>query len=133
MKKIYVSSKLKFIPMWKEVRKNFNVISTWIDIPEGEEDLEQIAICCIEEPRDCDILLLYVEPNDYLKYALMEFGSALCANNTVYIVLNNIDLSKNQKDFTKEDLKDFSSISPAMLNHPNVTLFNSLEEALKRI
>lgn len=87
----------------------------------------------IEEPKDSDLLILYVEPQEMLKYALMEFGSALCANRRVIMVLKDIDLSKPQREITKDDLVNFPSISQAMLNHPNVILYNNLDLAIKTI
>ena len=87
--KIYVSSKVKHALMWKGYRnQGFDIISTWIDEaePGQSNDYADLAKRCIDEIKECDILLLYCEEGEILKGALIEVGAALALNKIVFCV-----------------------------------------------
>lgn len=92
--KIYFASKSAHGSLWKMVRQDYaeiKVVSTWIDECEkGEtEDHSDLWKRCVDEPKTADVLILYVEPGEYLKGALVEVGSAL-SNGVPVIVVGDI-------------------------------------------
>lgn len=83
--KIYIASKAKHRPRWREFRDvmGYDIISQWIDTddeftenPEGL-DYTKLWQACIQDVKDCDVLVLYVEEGEHLKGALVELGVAL--------------------------------------------------------
>ena len=113
--KIYVSSKLVHAPMWQKLRQlGHNIISTWIDeAGEGETtDYSDLARRCINEAAEADVIILYCEPNETLKGALIEVGAALAAGKQVRLV------------------GDCPSISPVFRKHENWSECSTVDEAL---
>ena len=75
--KIYCASKTKHAQMWKDFRSlGSNIISTWIDEAGKGETKDMADLCnrCINECKECDALIVYAEPGDYLKGAFIEMG-----------------------------------------------------------
>ncbi len=115
MVKIYVASKTKHAEGWRFVRKiGMPIISTWIDeAGVGESpDLSDLWIRCIKEASECDILVVYREPEEVLKGAWAEVGAALAHNKQVFAV--GID------EFT-------------IANHPNITSFSNMSTLLMNL
>ena len=115
---IYTASKTKHAPKWIELRgKGYNVISTWIDEhqPGQTENFADLALRCIQEPAKADVTILYCEPGDYLKFALVEVGAALAAGKKIII----IGMGR--------------SLSATMLHHPNIQHVQTIEAALELI
>ena len=95
MAKIYIASKAKHRPRWRALRDSgVNINSRWIDTPDlyigttagdgvSDLDYEKLWIQCIEDVINCDMLILYVEPGEVLKGALVEVGAALAAGRMV--------------------------------------------------
>ena len=85
----YVASKTKHAPMWQELRAaGVPVLSTWID-EAGEDqtvDYAELAERCVREILVADAVLLYCEPGEILKGALVEVGAALAAGKEVRCV-----------------------------------------------
>ena len=84
--KIYVASKVKHAPMWRELRSlGWPINSTWIDESgEGESSsLSDLASRCINEAAEADVLLLYCEPGEVQKGAMVEVGAALASGTPV--------------------------------------------------
>jgi len=89
MSGIYVASKTRHAHFWQDLRgAGAPIISTWIDeAGEGESaDLHDLWDRCISESKDCDVLIVYREPQDVLKGAWVEIGAALAAGRPVYAV-----------------------------------------------
>ena len=87
--RIYAASKVKHAPMWRELRAmGWPIISTWIDeAGEGESgDLSDLAHRCIAEASSADVLLLYCEPGEVQKGAMIEVGAALACGRRVISV-----------------------------------------------
>lgn len=88
--KIYVASKTKHAQMWKDYRSlGANIISTWIDkVRENEPDMDlrDLILRCCNEASQCDFLILYIEPGEILKCALVEAGIALASGKPVIVV-----------------------------------------------
>lgn len=98
---IYVASKVKHAAMWKAVRqyllpKNHAITSTWIDeAGEGETaSYTELATRCISEIAASDVLILYCEPGELLKGALIEVGAALALGKKVAVVGDCESLSR---------------------------------------
>lgn len=87
---IYVASKTKHAPMWRTLRKYAvaPIISTWIDEAGAGEssDIPDLAKRCIDEASRAAATVLYCEPGEVLKGALMEVGAALASGRMVYSV-----------------------------------------------
>ena len=99
--KIYVASKVKHAPMWVAVRqyllpKGHEIVSTWIDeAGEGQTtSYTELARRCIDEISACDVLILFCEPGDLLKGALIEVGAALALGKKVAVVGDCESLSR---------------------------------------
>lgn len=93
MSGIYVASKAKYGYMWLNYRDNENVpiISTWInEYKSGDtSDFSNLWLRCINEASSCSLLVLYAQPNDLLKGALVEVGAALAHDIPVILVGEN--------------------------------------------
>jgi hypothetical protein len=88
-RKIYIASKTKHAARWRDLRASgVNIISTWIDeAGEGEsKDLADLAHRCIAEAANADALIIYAEPGDDLKGALVELGAALVYSVQIFAV-----------------------------------------------
>lgn len=114
--KIYIASKVKYGQQWIELRnKGYNIISTWIDewLPNSTQYIGDLLIRCIKESSECDVLILYCEPYDVLKCALIEVGAALTSGKKVIIVgiCHSVD-------------------SETLYAHPNVYKCEDIETAL---
>ena len=86
MRTIYTASKTVHAPKWRALRAaGYSVNSTWIDEagPGESADLVDLARRCIDEAKAADSLLLYCEPGEVLKGALIEAGAALAAGKVV--------------------------------------------------
>ena len=95
MKTIYTASKTIHAPMWRKLRaEGYNIIATWIDEagPGESESLPDLACRCITEPSDADVTVLYCEPHEILKGALVEVGAALASGRQVRVVGTAVNL-----------------------------------------
>lgn len=89
--KIYVASKTKHAPMWKQLRdEGFPIVSSWIDEAGLEETLDwnDLWSRCINEASTATTLIVYVLPGEILKGALVEVGAALSHNVPIIIIGN---------------------------------------------
>lgn len=94
---IYTASKTKHAAIWRALRASgYAVVSTWIDeAGEGETaDMSELAQRSIREAASADVTLLYCEPGDLLKGALIEAGAALAAGKEVRCVGTCASLSR---------------------------------------
>lgn len=75
--------------MWQSLRLlGIPIVSTWIDEAGASEtaDRGELAQRCISEAVSAKAVLLYCEPGETLKGALVEVGAALAHNVPVYCV-----------------------------------------------
>jgi hypothetical protein len=86
--RIYIASKTRHAPKWKRLRsEGYNIISTWIDeAGEGQSNYNELSVRCITEIRQSDFVVLYCEPGEILKGALIEAGAALAFGEEVRCV-----------------------------------------------
>ena len=97
---IYSASKIWHAPKWLELRDiyGFNIIATWINIPCGSPENKSEAkiltpaekrtlwYACKTEPVEADFTVIYSEPGDEHRGALVEIGAALGAGKYVYML-----------------------------------------------
>lgn len=90
MKTVYVASKVRHAPRWRALRAagRVRVVSTWIDEagPGQTEDFPDLWRRCVAEAAAADATVVYGEPGETLKGALVEVGAALAAGKPVYAV-----------------------------------------------
>jgi hypothetical protein len=86
--RVYVASKVKHAPMWKHLRIHMGIVSSWIDeAGEGQTaDYFELSQRFLAEIKASDAVVLYCEPGDILKGALLECGAALAFGLPVYCV-----------------------------------------------
>jgi hypothetical protein len=87
--KIYIASKAKHRPRWRDFRDvmGYDIISKWIDTEDtyigisvaDNSDLDYTKLWreCVQDVKDCDVLVMYVEEGERMKGALIELGIAL--------------------------------------------------------
>lgn len=88
---IYTASKTTHAWRWRALRDTgVPINSTWIDeAGVGETvDFRDLWARCVGEAAGADALVLYVEPGETLKGALVEVGAALASGVPVYVVGN---------------------------------------------
>lgn len=112
--KIYTASKTKHAAKWQNLRLQYEVVATWIDeAGEGQTACRaELAQRCIAEVAASDFVLLYCEPDEILKGALIEVGAALALNKEVRCV----GLPKH--------------LGTVFVEHPLWRTFNTIDEAL---
>jgi hypothetical protein len=88
-KGIYFASKTKHAPRWQALRDaGVTTTSTWIDeAGEGQtENYTELSERCVSEIFRSRAVLLYCEPGEILKGALVEVGIALASDTPVFCV-----------------------------------------------
>lgn len=86
MTTFYTASKTIHAAQWRRLRASgHRIIATWIDEAEKGQsaDYADIAQRCIAEAAAADVTILYCQPGEILKGALMEVGAALAAGKEV--------------------------------------------------
>jgi hypothetical protein len=86
---IYVASKVVHAEMWRQARANgLPIIATWIDeAGEGQTaDYAELAGRCIREATSAHAVILFCQPGEVLKGALIEVGAALAVGIPVHAV-----------------------------------------------
>lgn|SRR3990167_5519652 len=109
---IYMASKTKHAPMWRDMRQSgVPINSTWIyEAGAGESAcLADLWLRCIGEAVCARALVVYREPDEVLKGAFIEVGAALAVGIPIFAV------GCDEYSFT---------------NHPLVTKCATLSEAL---
>ena len=126
--RIYPCSKTKYADMWKDFRSKqkelgIEIIGTWIDQAGANEtdDLTRLWLNISGEVSYADVLVLYAPTLESfpLKGALIEAGMALGHCNAVHVVCGDLELTGR-------------TLSPlgSWICHPEVTLFQSVQDAL---
>jgi hypothetical protein len=101
---IYVASKAKHRQMWCRLRgelgpvRHFTINSSWIDVDDAVSELSSeeyvdLWMRCAEEVNAADVLVLYSEPGEELKGALIETGSAALAGKPVLVTGHRLNHS----------------------------------------
>jgi hypothetical protein len=112
--KIYTASKTTHADKWRALRREHEVTASWIDeAGKGQPpDFSELSARCVTDIQSADILLLYCEPGELLKGALVEAGIALAFGKQVRCV------------------GDCASLSPVFKAHPLWRHFTTVQEAL---
>lgn len=96
--KIYVASKLRHADYWKQLAagslRNFTINSRWLWLRVGrcDDDLIYAKLFWqenIEDVSAADVVLVYAEPDDILRGALVEAGAAIALGIPVIAVGDN--------------------------------------------
>lgn len=101
---VHIVSQSKHAAMLRDLRaREDNIISTWIDKPSEMTEMDKMKLskAGIEEAMRADYTIVYCEPGDVLKFALVQMGAAIAAGKKV-IIVGNCD-----------------SITPAVKLHPS--------------
>ncbi len=118
MDTLYIASKTSHAWRWRALReRGHRINATWIDeAGEGQSsDYADLAERCVNEAAQADAVLLYCEPGEVLKGALIEVGAALAAGKEVRCV------------------GDCPSISRVFRTHPRWRECASLADALANV
>lgn len=110
----YIASKTRHAEKWRKLRaEGWDIAATWIDEagPGETADFADLWRRCVMEACLADLLIVYAEPEDMLKGALVEVGAALGRGVPVVVV---------------GDCPQFAS----WLHHPLVRRCESVEAAL---
>jgi hypothetical protein len=94
---VYFASKVTHAPRWRALRdRGVPIISSWIDeAGEGQTaDYRELSARCLVEIADATAVLLYCEPGEILKGALLEVGAALMSDTPVLCVGECANLSR---------------------------------------
>lgn len=113
---VYTASKTRHADRWRVLRADgVHVISTWIDEarPGETKDKSDLYLRCIREAFLADVTLVYAEPGEVMRGALIEMGATLAGHGEVWCV-------GPDEAFT-------------FLAHPRVHRKVSLEEAVAEI
>jgi hypothetical protein len=89
MTRIFISSKTKHAPRWKQLRTDgAPIISSWIDeaVIGESKDYGNLWKRCIEESSHADAFIIYREKDEILKGVWIELGAALSHNVPVFAV-----------------------------------------------
>ena len=117
---IYFASKVKHAQRWKDLRAaGVRTASTWIDeAGEGQTaDYAELSERCLNEISNATAVLLYCEPGELLKGALVEVGAALMMSTPVLCVGTCESLSRVFRKHPQ--WKEFSTIEDALAAMPN--------------
>jgi len=111
---IYFASKVKHAHRWiAKCAAGVRTISTWIDeAGDGQSDYTELSQRCLNEIARSTAVVLYCEPGDLLKGALIEAGAALAMGKPVHCV------------------GTCDSLSRVFLRHPLWREFQTVEDAI---
>lgn len=98
--RIYSASKIWFAPEWNRLRDKcgYNIVSRWHDIPCGTKERPEGAkklapsektdlwIMCLQDVSRAEMLIVYGEPTDEQRGALVEIGMAFGQNKPVFAI-----------------------------------------------
>lgn len=110
---IYIASKTRHAHLWKLLRDTgWPIISTWIDESEPEQttDFNDLWERCLEEASQCEVFIIYKEPEDILKGAWIELGAALIGKPRILAIgIQEFTIAKYSR------IEHFPSIMDALL------------------
>lgn len=90
--RVYVASKMQHAPMWRELYRSprIHLVSRWPFLePFIEPDPEHAKFFWqddLADVRSCHACIVYAEPGEHLRGALVEAGAALALNKLVVVV-----------------------------------------------
>lgn len=122
MKRVYFASKLKHAPMWRKLcAENNHIIAhaRWLKhstlgTPDTPDNARRFWIEDEEDILTADIVVVYAEPSEHLRGALVEAGLAIANRKTLIVVGQHPDYGTWQY-------------------HPGVIRIETLDETLKFI
>ena len=94
---IYVASRVRHAEMWRRLRSQYQINSTWIDeAGEGESsDLGELWQRIHVEVLRSSALVLHVEQEDFpLKGALIEVGMAMAVGKPIFVSAWHVELEE---------------------------------------
>jgi len=86
---VYVVSKIRHAPMWRDLQTRLPIISSWINDGRPDEiDFSEAWPRYLREATNSIAMIVYVEGEDDLKGGMLEIGAGLAGGSTVYVVGN---------------------------------------------
>lgn len=105
--KFYLACKIKHGLKLKEkleaLDSNITVTSRWLDYADknlADLNTEEICKFCIEDVKNCDAVLFYIEKDDELVGALIEVGMAIALDIPVYFMAFPVLSSINGRHYS---------------------------------
>lgn len=83
---VYFASKVKHYRRWRQLSQYVDVVSSWINIGADVVNYPALAKDCIRESSMASVTILYAEPDEVLKGALVEAGCCLSHGRKLIIV-----------------------------------------------
>jgi hypothetical protein len=81
--RIYIASKAKHRPRWREFR---DLDDRFIGVDDPNQiDYPKHWKECVQDVKDCDVLVMYVETGEVMKGALIELGMALAQGKEIIV------------------------------------------------
>lgn len=91
--KIYIASKLRHADKWRDLEKEYPAIKFCMrwpsyakSLPDEEPYVGVIWSHFLEDIKECDGVILYAEPGDNLRGALVECGMAIALGKFVIVI-----------------------------------------------
>ena len=116
-KGVYVASKTRHASLWRKLRDEYPIISTWIDEAEAGQtaDFSELWARILREVQGAKALVFLQEGLDMCKGAFIEVGAALALGIPVLVVVDRVECVGT------------------WINHPGVRCCYSLHEAFALI
>lgn len=116
MNKIYIASKAIHRPRWREYREEgLPIVSRWIDVDDKYStdatglDYEALWDMCIADVKKADALVIYAEPDEVLKGAILELGAAIAQKKIVAMCGDLETLKQNGSWWSYRLMHDFTT------------------------
>ena len=97
---IYAAGKIWYAPIFRDLRKRFNIISRWIDysddhwIVKTRKDI--LWQHCLEDSTSADMMIIWSgDYDDEQRGVLVELGQALAAGKYVYLINSGASFEAN--------------------------------------
>ena len=97
---IYAAGKIWYAPIFRKLRKDFNINSRWIDLDQDSEIVRKrkdiLWQQCLEDSTSADIMIIWSgNPEDEQRGVLVEMGQALAAGKFVYLINSGASFEAN--------------------------------------
>lgn len=117
MLKVYGASKLKHAPLWIRLREEWEeiyFIARWPTLHVGKTPDDECFAKVFwqhdaEDVCECDVVLVYADPNDHLRGALVEAGMGIAFDKEIVVVGDHPDYGTWRYHSSVHRVKDLDS------------------------